>query len=622
MKTKYLPVFMFVFLASFAEITVTHAANPPSGREIHVSPQGDDDVNDGSAKSMLKTISAAAQLAQPGDTITVHTGVYRERVTPPRGGLAGDQRITYRAAPGEKVEIKGSEIVKGWKKVQNDTWQVVLPNSFFGKFNPYADLIRGDWFFPKDREHHTGCVYLDGVWLAEAAKQDEVLKPAGETWLWFAQVDKENTTIQAQFKGVDPNEHLTEINVRQSVFYPEKTGINYITVRGFTMRHAATNWAPPTAEQVGLVGVNWSKGWIIEDNVISHSVCTGVTLGKYGDEFDNKSANAAEGYVGTVHRALKNGWSRENIGHHVVRNNDISYCEQAGIVGSLGAVFSIVSGNTIHDIHMRRLFSGAEMAGIKFHAAIDTQILHNHIYRCCLGVWLDWMTQGTRVGSNLFHDNDDVDIFFEVNHGPFLVENNLFLSATPSCTVSQGGAFVHNLFAGGTRILPYDGRMTPYHQAHSTELAGMHDNPRGDDRFYNNLFVKTADLTPYDDSKFPVCMQGNVFLQGAKPSKYETSPLVQKDFDPAIKLSQDNGEWYLEIAVDKNWQTAQPRSLVTTKLLGETAIAKLPFEHPDGKPLSLSTDYLGVSRPAENPSPGPFEIEKSGKQKIKVWPLK
>jgi hypothetical protein len=28
-----------------------------------------------------------------------------------------------------------------------------------------------------------------------------------------------------------------------------------------------------------LVGPHWSKGWIIENNVISHSVCSGISLG-------------------------------------------------------------------------------------------------------------------------------------------------------------------------------------------------------------------------------------------------------------------------------------------------------------------------------------------------------
>ncbi len=230
--------------------------------------------------------------------------------------------------------------------------------------------------------------------MTEAVGLDDVLKPAAAAPLWFAQVDDRNTTIWAQFKGVNPNEQVVEINVRQTVFYPAKTGINYITVRGFTMRHAATPWAPPTAEQIGLIGTHWSKGWIIENNAISHSTCSGIALGKYGDQWDNKS-ESAEGYVKTIERALQNGWSKENIGHHVVRNNIISHCEQAGIVGSLGAAFSTVTGNTIHDIHVRRLFSGAEMAGIKFHAAIDVEISRNHIYRTCRGLWLDWMAQGT-----------------------------------------------------------------------------------------------------------------------------------------------------------------------------------------------------------------------------------
>ena len=218
-----------------------------------------------------------------------------------------------------------------------------------------------------------------------------------------------------------------EINVRQTVFYPQKTGINYITVRGFTLEDAATPWAPPTAEQIGLIGAHWSKGWIIESNKISYSTCSGISLGKYGDEWDNTSANSAEGYVKTIERALTNGWSKDNIGHHIVRNNTISHCEQAGIVGSLGAAFSTVTGNTIHDIHVRQLFSGAEMAGIKFHGAIDVEISRNHIYRTCRGLWLDWMAQGTHVTRNLFHDNGE-DVFVEVDHGPFLMDNNLFLS--------------------------------------------------------------------------------------------------------------------------------------------------------------------------------------------------
>ncbi|MBI2433283.1 MAG: right-handed parallel beta-helix repeat-containing protein [Candidatus Hydrogenedentes bacterium] len=607
------------FLTSLA-LSVACAGTAASPKEYHVSIQGND-ANDGSASHMFRTISAAALVAQPGDTITVHAGVYHERVNPPRGGESDTKRITYQAAPGEKAEITGSEIVKDWVKVQDDTWKAVLPNSLFGSFNPYSDLIHGDWFDPRGREHHTGAVYLDGEWLMEAATLDEVQKPVGETPLWFGQVDAEHTTLWAQFKGVNPNEQVVEINVRQTVFYPDQPFLNYITVRGFTLRQAATPWAPPTAEQVGLIGTHWSKGWIIENNIVSHSTCSGIALGKYGDEFDNTSANTAEGYVATIDRALKNGWNKETIGHHVVRNNTISHCEQTGIVGSMGAGFSTVTGNTIHDIHVRRLFSGAEMAGIKFHAAIDTEIRGNHIFRTCLGLWLDWMAQGARVSGNLFHDNLDRDLFVEVDHGPLLVDNNIFLTPRTLLSLSQGVAYVHNLVPGEMILNPYDARLTPFHKPHSTELAGMHDNPYGDDRYYNNVFAGHADLRPYDTAPLPVWMDGNVFLDGAQPSKVEKNPLLQPEVAPAFSLIEKADGIYLEGNFDTAWATERARKLVTSELLGKAAIPNAAYENRDGSPLRVQTDYLGAKRNEANPFPGPLEISKGGKQMLKVWPV-
>ena len=517
-----------------------------SGKDYHVSVKGND-TNDGSAVNPLKTIRAAAQLAQPGDAITVHQGVYREQINPPRGGTSDQSRIVYQSAPGEKVMIKGSECMSGWRKVKNDTWKAVIPNSFFGDFNPYNDLICGDWFIDKKRDHHTGAVYLNGHWLIEAARLEEALEPAGDAPFWFAQVDQTNTTIWAQFKGVNPNEADVEINVRRSVFYPDKPGINFITVKGFTLKHAATPWAPPTAEQIGLIGTHWSKGWIIESNDIRYSTCVGITLGKYGDQFDNSSQDTAEGYVKTIERALQNGWNKETIGHHIVRNNTISHCEQAGIVGSLGAVFSTISNNVIHDIHVRAIFSGHEMAGIKIHGAIDMEISRNHIYRSCRGIWLDWMAQGTRVTGNLLHDNGVDDLFAEVNHGPFVVDNNLFLSPTAMRDWSEGGAYVHNLFAGRMTSRPVLNRETPYHKAHSTDIAGLRNIQGGDSRFYYNIFAGGEGLAQYDKAVLPVQMTGNVFLNGAKASVHEKNAIMQSDYDPRLELIQEGDNVILSL---------------------------------------------------------------------------
>ena len=82
--------------------------------EYHVSTTGLDS-NPGTRPKPFKTISRAAEVAGPGVVITVHEGVYRERINPPRGGESDDKRIVYQAAPGEKVVIKGSEIIKSWQ---------------------------------------------------------------------------------------------------------------------------------------------------------------------------------------------------------------------------------------------------------------------------------------------------------------------------------------------------------------------------------------------------------------------------------------------------------------------------------------------------------------------------
>ncbi len=609
---------------------------PAHGADFHVAMNGQD-AHRGTKAAPLRTIQRAADLAQPGDVITVHEGVYRERINPARGGKSDRKRIVYQAARGEKVEVKGSELIQDWVKVQDDVWKATLPNSFFGRFNPYRDLIRGDWFDRRGREHHTGAVYLDGDWLTEAPKLDDVLKPVDTTPLWFGQVDQDNTTIWAQFQGVNPNEHRVEINVRRTVFYPDKPGRDYITVRGFTMRHAATPWAPPTAEQIGLIGTHWSKGWIIENNVISHSICSGIALGKYGDQWDNTSANTAEGYVKTLERALQHGWDRETIGHHVVRNNTISHCEQAGIVGSLGAAFSTVTGNTIHDIHVRRLFSGAEMAGIKFHAAIDCVIRNNHIHRTCLGLWLDWMAQGTRVSGNLFHDNIGQDLFVEVDHGPFVVDNNLFLSSVSLLDMSEGGAYVHNLFRGKIISRPEPTRETPYHPAHSTTVAGLVNIKGGDNRFYNNVFVgaggssgdpgKPAAKDPewgggfglwvYDFRELPLQTGGNAFYGGAHPYAQELNAVVPEGSDPKVNLVQQGGQFSLQLTLGPELKQADT-VLVTTSLLGKAKIPGLPYENADGSPLKIDTDYFGKKRVKANPTPGPFENPGAGPLSLKV----
>lgn len=213
------------------------------------------------------------------------------------------------------------------------------------------------------------------------------------------------------------------------------------------MSQAATPWTPPTAEQKAITGTRWSRGWINENNCVHHSTCAGIALGKHGDQFDNTSADTAEGYMETIRRAheFRIPWTKERIGHHIVRNDEVFACEQVGIVGSLGAAFSEITDNTIGDIHTRMYFHRAEMAGMKFHGAIDTLIARNKVSRTYQGLWLDCMTQGTQISQTLFFENLTVDVWFEVTHGLFIMNRNALLSPTLLRDQSQGGVFANSL---------------------------------------------------------------------------------------------------------------------------------------------------------------------------------
>ena len=553
----------------------------------------------------------------PGDIITVHPGTYRERVSPPRGGTSRDCRIIYRAAvPGQAI-IKGSERIIGWTRSgETGVWLVRVPNIFFGDFNPYLEPLRGHWFIDNGRHHSRGAVYLNGHWLTEATSSEIPGSNHGGPLLWHAETNETHTTFRVEFGDVNPNEACVEINVRESVFYPSRQGCDYISVEGFVLEQASTPWSPPTTEQIGLLGTNWSKGWLIENNTVRYSVCAGITLGKYHDPLDFPERNIVEGtggedtYHGTIRRALEYGWRIDSVGNHTVRNNTVSHCEMAGICGSLGAVRCVIENNTIHDIHVRRLFKGFEQAGIKFHGAIDTRIAGNRIFRCNRGLWLDWMSQGTRVTCNLFFNNGpDEDIFTEVNHGPFVIDNNLLLSPRSITSWSEGGAYVHNLILGCFNARAEHGRITPYHPAHSTTVVDMTKIGLGDDKIINNILVDSKGLSDYDKADRPVMIEGNLYLGEARQSIHDRNPAHLPDIkSPPPLVVETAGQLNIESKAIQTLAQTFPTAVVTAARLGRAQVPDLPYEEADGQPVSFDYDFAGQPRKDSNTIPGPFSL--------------
>ncbi|MFC5713655.1 right-handed parallel beta-helix repeat-containing protein [Thalassorhabdus alkalitolerans] len=651
--------------------------------EYHVAKNGSD-FADGTKQNPFLTISKAASVAQAGDTVIVHKGEYREWVKPKFAGLSEYRRITYQAAEGEKVVIKGSEQIQGWEQVEGTVWKVVLANEFFGDYNPYKEEIFGDWIV-YNPGRHLGDVYLNGMSFYEAENFEMLINPEEKTevldhwsktvvpvhnqeqtkYVWYAEVNENNTTIYANFHGTNPNEELVEINVRKACFYPAQIGVSYITVRGFEMAQAATPWTPPTADQPGLIGPHWSKGWVIEDNIIHDAKCSAISIGKEASTGHNYSTIRKDkpGYqyqLESVFSARQIGWNKEKIGSHIIRNNTIYDCGQNGVVGHLGCVFSEIYNNHIYNIALKREFYGHEIAGIKLHAAIDVQIHDNRIHDCSLGTWLDWQTQGTRVSRNLYYRNNR-DLFVEVSSGPYIVDNNILTADYALDNHAQGGAYINNLIRGKMVQKKMLDRATPYHVPHSTEIAGFAPVYGGDDRFYNNIFigddsVKTAGLQTLNPSEItneyvgtahykgyttsleeyieivnqgygdhrrfhkveqPVYINRNAYYHGAESFERETERVIADNFNPEIKISEEGNSVYLYIDLPEDFEKILGE-IQCTKTLGRARIVDAEFKNPDGSEVIVDKDLLGEKR-AEKSVLGPIGNLKAGKNYIKVW---
>lgn len=622
--------------------------------EYHVSINGSDE-NIGSVDFPFRTISKAAEVAKYGDIITVHEGTYREWVQPKFGGRDNVRRIIYRSAKGEKVIIKGSEEVENWQKFEEHVWKATVPNDLFGDYNPYEQELNGDWLIsPKFPYLHLGMVYLDGSALKEVFNIAEVVETTGS---WYAKVNEKQTVLYANFANKDPNEFITEMNVRRCCFYPEKNGIGYITVQGFEFAHAATPWAPPTAEQFGMVGTHGGKGWVIEGNVMHDARCSAISLGIDPPESNKntlyKDKSGYQYQIETVFKAKSMGWDKERVGSHLVRNNTIFNCGQNGIVGHMGSAFSEIYGNHIYNIGKQEEFFGWEIAGIKFHAAIDTYIHNNYIHDCGMfGIWLDWQTQGVRVSRNILHRNGGsqkfCDLFVEVSHGPYLVDNNIFASDRNLDIASQGGAYVHNLLFGAINSRQCMDRATPYHFNHTTDIAGYAFLYGNDVRFYQNIFAGTGEVCEkwklgtagYDGSpvsmdeyiknvsqldgdhekyytaKQPVYINKNCYSGNASIFEREEDKLfMHTDINPTIM--EEDGKVYIALDVTEELFSV-PTVLITTEILPPPRIVDLPYENPDGSPLRIDSDLLGNPR-GDSPTVGPIELLQQGHNKILVW---
>lgn len=267
--------------------------------------------------------------------------------------------------------------------------------------------------------------------------------------------------------------------------------------------------------------------------------------------------------------------------------------------------------------------AGAEIAGIKMHAAIDVTIRRNHFDHCTMGLWCDWEAQGTRISQNLFDRNYapdgtaprlegamlSQDIWVEVSHGPTTIDNNLLLSKSSLKIPTEGLAVIHNIILGSFTLVgagtdyPGEGalqpRFTPYHIRHRTEVAGFQTILHGDDRFYNNIFIQkwaADDPHPEENEEVGTAVFDDypTYDEWYEPFKRLEGKMAKENDMAELQVAQfahlpvwASGNVYLDGA--KGWKK-ETHALVNDK-------DKVDFEltEQDGKPVVKTNlyDFIG-----------------------------
>ncbi|MCC5931518.1 MAG: right-handed parallel beta-helix repeat-containing protein [Cyclobacteriaceae bacterium] len=590
-------------------ILLFHNAN---AIEYHVSKKGDNN-NPGTREKPLLSIQTAANHARPGDTIIVHKGIYREKIIPPNGGESALKPIVYQAAPGENVSIRGSEQIEEWVIHEDNVWMVELDNAFFGNYNPYNINLSGSWL-SYGSKHHVGEVYLNGLAFHEKFSLEEVKRLPNS---WFSIVDNNTTRIWANFGWADPNKNLAEINVRECIIFPEKQGLKHIVIDGFEIRHAASNWAPPDQLQKGAIGTRFGYGWIIKNCRISDVKNVAISIGAVKDyhwdrEYYSKPISDGQ-YLPDI----------DSFGHHLIINNSIVRCGQAGIVGTWGCVGSVIENNYISKINFKNEFGGAETAAIKLHFPIDVIIRNNYckgvagLQHRTKGIWLDWGVQNTRVTGNVITDYQSEGFKLEVGHGPIIIDNNLFLNSE-IVQWGDAGLFMHNLFYYCTFTFKNDERIVPYYEPHSTKEAGRGMTLNNYDQYHNNIFIGNG-LDGMSGKQIGTRFNHNVFLEGAQKNKDQDHESIVDAIQTEFDFQKGSHPQTIGFKVgDKLFAQVYP--LITSEYIGVLPVPKMSMKKSDGSTLDIITDYLGNPIEKDSVMPGPFQNIRSDRNLFEVWP--
>src|SRR5689334_15918121 len=448
-----------------------------------------DDKGPGTKARPFRTINKAAQVLQPGERVVIASGTYRECVRPARGGTSPSQMISYEAAPGATVIVKGSEVLKdGWVQAPVQagfpggagrgggsaeppvtTWRYEFNGAMFPDgYQPFAlPSIMGSWSWLDPRVvdmgsflRRRGLVFVDGKPLEPVEQQRELAAPrlqpmpdftvpaqpqnglpprrrggpimqevggSPDARLW---VDTSGRAIEVRLASGTPADHAIEATTRQATFVPAQSGASFIRIKGLTFQHAANAYPFP---QFGMISCAGGDHWIIEENTIEWANGGGLSIGRDANSAGSRQAGAS----------------------HILRRNTIRCCGIEGI-GGMATTDALIEDNLIEWCGWADAERGWEAAGAKFHVARNLLFRRNVVrhMRHANAIWFDVGNANCRVTRNVLADVVSVSaaVHMEMTTETNQIDNNVIWNvrnAEPG-TPGQRGCAGSGIFDNAT----------------------------------------------------------------------------------------------------------------------------------------------------------------------------
>ncbi|HTE40284.1 MAG TPA: right-handed parallel beta-helix repeat-containing protein [Steroidobacteraceae bacterium] len=335
-------------------------------------------------------IASALKTLQPGDTLILAEGVYRESIDFRTTGLVRTQeagpRTRVEAARGAKPIIKGSDLVTGWEKVRDNVyakrdWSVSSQQVFIDD-QPLKQIggdIYGD--FPSNPKHKFAALHKSqgGIWPKRIAGDQNNL--VDESFYY----DAEAKTLYIKTAADLTRRHVVEVSTRPYLVFG--SGVSDITLSGLRFAHSNTT----SVSQSGAITLIGDR-LVLENLDVRHADGAGFDIS--GN--DNMVRQSVANYCGIIGMKVR-GRRAQVLDNETSFNNTRGFNKwwEAG-----GAKF--VGDGGLQD---------SEVAGHRAYANQGD------------GLWFDWHNDNNRIHRNVAARNTGMGIHYEASRRAFIYDN-------------------------------------------------------------------------------------------------------------------------------------------------------------------------------------------------------